>query len=246
MSLNRAQTAKPEAEVEVQAPPFAVDLDSLGEPDTTASVNLNPPPVANLAVVPKPTSGFEQEMADEGFEGLELDRFSFPQIKLDDGQFLAGDEESDEMGKEFDCVILASKAKWVLHNTKCDDKDKETFFTYDKLTDANTGELLADVIADWKDAGWGHSFSQYLEAQSLVMSGTLEGTVAILSIPPTSRTGLSGKIRRAQMQLGIQSPKDMLITCTVGKKLTNKGGKTYNPWIFSVTRELTAEEKSQV
>ena len=233
MALNKADTVTQDA-------PFEADATILAEPTVLDNQQLAQP-VQSALTTPGATTAFEADLAEDGYEGLELDRFSFDQIKIDDGQFLTG--EDTELGKSLTCVILATKAKWVLRNTKCDDSEQETHFSYDRVTDANTGEDLAAVIADWKDAGWGSKFSQYLEAQAAIQSGPLEDTIAVLSIPPTSRTRLSGKIRRAQMQLGIHLPSEVLLECRVGKKVQGKNNKTYNPWEFEVLRKLEDDER---
>lgn len=240
--------AAPAPQEEAQ-PPFEHNAEALADAKSQvdpaqalapapASQALAPAAQANIipgapAFTPVPSD------EEEDFEDCEVDRWSFVNIKLDKGEFKADDEP---IGKSFECIMMMSKAKFVVKNTKCDKKDDASIFTYDRETDANSGELISDIIADWKGAGWGVEWRQYSEKQAVMVGGDLDKSMVIINIPPTSRTRYAGRHKQFKVQhKGVASTKSYVVRCSVGEEIKN-GQNSYNKWKFDFVRLATPDD----
>lgn len=189
------------------------------------------------AMQSKPSGGpVMHELAEAGYEGLELGFGSFPIIALpSEGKFI--DSEDTEYGDEFYCVIESSRPKYVLKNTECKDKDEETVYTYDKVTSVD-GTPLQDYIDEWKDNGWGFELKPYVEVfATLVEEDGSMGNSVFLSIPKTSRGRFSGYVSQNSMKRGLL-PRDYVTRVYVGKKVTSVDYPFY-PWAFEFYQELS-------
>ena len=176
-----------------------------------------------------------KDLAESGFSDLEIGFGSFPLIRLvNEGYF--EDTEEKELGKEFNCVILGFRAKYVLKNTKCDQKDEEVVYTYDMEVSAEEKIPLQDYIDGWESQGWGHEVKTYIEASVQIEGGDRDGEMVMLSIPPTARKRFSGYI--FQMSAKTQAKPDSFVTkCLVGDKVKNVDHPFY-PWRFEFVRSL--------
>lgn len=178
------------------------------------------------------SSKFEQGMAEQGFEGLTLGGMSFEQIRLPgEGQFLIGQDDV-ELGKEFDCVIQSTRARYVVRQS--DDQDAEMFYSYDPNGRTNTeGKDMSDLLQEWKDDGYEvPEIKKYIEAMAIMVNDDeREGSMVMLSIPPASTQKLSGFIAQQQF-MKRQQPNEYITRCIVGKKVKSKNGSTFFPWTF--------------
>jgi len=176
------------------------------------------------------------EMADAGFEGLELGFGSFPIIALKtDGEFV--DTEETSYDEEFLCIVNSSRVKYVVKNTRTENaKDEELVYSYDNETDTN-GLPIQATIDEWAEQGWGYESKPYTEVfATLVDEEGNPGNSVLLSIPKTSRTRFSGYCAQQRMRKGLM-PNAYVTRCLVGAKIQNVDFPFY-PWSFEFVGEL--------
>jgi len=187
------------------------------------------------ASAPAKSSGsnqFENDMAEDGFEGLTLGGLSFEQIKLPgEGQFLIG-QDDEELGQEFDCVIQGTRARYVVRQS--DDQDAEMFYSYDPNGLTNTeGQDMADTLQEWKEEGFERPvIKKYIEAMAIMIDegGERDRMMVMLSIPPASVQKFSGFLAQQKMMKGAK-PNEFITKCVVGKKV-KKDKNSFFPWAF--------------
>lgn len=173
----------------------------------------------------------QQEMAEEGLEGLEMGYGAFPNIVLKaEGHFETND--GTVLGTEFDGLVQTSRPKIIIKNTKCDKRDEDFVYTYDANWQTNldsldtNGRSIHATIAGWKEKGWGFEPKKYLDVGIIVQGGTLDGQFVIAQIPPTSIARFSGYSFTHGKRV-----KDIVTRFAVGQKVTNVDYPFY-PWAF--------------
>jgi hypothetical protein len=180
---------------------------------------------------------FIQEQAEEGFEGLAIDGFSFDRIKLEDGKFLKGSDEV-EIGEKFQFIALSSRSIYVVRQS--DDQDAESFYSYDPAGQTKTdGSSAKDILDEWKTDGYGTeehplSIRKYLEVFARLPKGD---EMVSLSIPPSSVSRFSGKAAEAKFRYNLGLGQ-VVLEASVGKK-AGEGSKAFRPWTFSVIGPVT-------
>lgn len=236
----------------VQEAPAATKEQKLAEPKVDQPTpNAEDTSKAVAAVEPAPTqelvahgeaantnvTAFLQQQAEEGFEGLSIDGFSFDRIKLEDGKFLMGTEEVD-LGESFQFRPMKSRTLYVVRQTS--DGDAETFYSYDPHGLTNTdGTSAKEKLDAWKEDGYGTEehpldIRPYLEMFALFVGGNYDGQMVSLSIPPTSKSRFGGKVAEAQMRYGLGAGQ-CIFEASVGKKV-GEGSKSFKPWNFKFVR----------
>lgn len=181
---------------------------------------------------------FTQDQAAMGFEGLELSGMSFDRIKLHEGQFKLGSDET-ELGTEFSCVIHSTRKIFVVRQS--DDNDAESFYSYDPQGKTFTdGSSAQEKLDDWADDGYGTAenpldIREYLEAMATLVNREDEhdGSMVMLSIPPASKARLAGVAAQAYTRFKQASLDQVVTQCQVGKKI-GEGQKAFRPWVFKV------------
>jgi hypothetical protein len=154
-------------EAPTQEPPFDTEETVTEEP--TKAQEPEPEP-AQQAVATRPQGGsmvtgsLEGTAADDGFEGLDFGFGSFPICKLDDGVFVANDEE---MGDSFTCVIQSSKKKILYRTIVGPNETPQLAYTYDDEFTTKS-ERVADVLADWKRGGDKYTRKEYLDVTAFL------------------------------------------------------------------------------
>ena len=179
---------------------------------------------------------FTQDQAANGFEGLELSGMSFDRIKLHEGQFKLGTEET-ELGTDIQVVIHSTRKIFVVRQS--DDNDAETFYSYDpKGLTFTDGSSAQEKLEDWLDDGYGTEDSpldirEYLEAMATLVNreDEHEGTMVMLSIPPASKARLAGVAAQAYTRFKGATLGQVVTQCSVGKKI-GEGQKAFRPWVF--------------
>lgn len=221
--------------------PAEVEAESTVDTNVKPAAEAEAEPAASQAVATRPETGtavaarsntggghLVDQLADEGFEGLEAGYFSFTSIKLDKGDFVTSD--GDDLAEDaFNVVLMESKARWAYAESKEDDAD--CYFSYDQVH-TTSGEELAPILAEWKAEDKGLPPKKYVDLTVQVVSGTLADQVAILQISPASvqkLTGYMGLLRYKGL-----NPREVLTTVKVGKKITNRNKDTYYPWAFDL------------
>ena len=180
------------------------------------------------AVAPTTGSGGAvASLAEEGFEGVSVGFGTFPQVVLvNEGHFESS--EGWDMGDGFDCLLMGSKVKYILKNTKCLQKDEDFAYSYDKLNDVN-GTPLQEYIDKWDTEGWGHEFKEYREVPAQVVGGDWDGELIVLSVPSSSIKRFNGHLVRSKMRG--KDVAEVLTRVCVGDKITNVDYPFY-PWAF--------------
>lgn len=174
----------------------------------------------------------QQEMAEEGLEGLEMGYGAFPNIVLKaEGHFETN--EGKVIGSHFDGLVQSSRPKIIIKNTKCDKREEDFVYTYDATWQTNpdaldtNGRSIHATIAGWKEKGWGFEPKKYLDVGIIVTGGELDGQFVIAQIPPTSIARFSGYSFTHGKRV-----KDIVTRFSVGQKVTNVDYPFY-PWAFS-------------
>jgi hypothetical protein len=221
------EKVEPEAkEVEVEAEPEV----QTAKPET----GLATPSTASKGVAKSTgvSGGFVDQMASEGFGGLEVGYHSFTNIRLDKGVFETT-EGLELEGKSFQANLMESKPRWAYLDSK--ERDATCVFSLDKKTTTD-GTPLADILAEWKAEDKPVIEKKYLDLTGEVISGELEGHIVIMSISPSSIARLTGYMGRLSYA-GI-NPREVITEVCVGKKVTLKGsGDTFYPWDFKLVKD---------
>jgi hypothetical protein len=177
------------------------------------------------------SGGFVDQMASEGFSGLEVGYHSFTNIKLDKGVFETSEGVELE-GKSFQANLMESKPRWAYLDGK--ERDATCVFSLDKVVTTD-GTPLADTLAEWKAEDKPVIEKKYLDLTGEVISGELEGHIVIMSISPSSIARLTGYMGRLAYA-GI-NPREVTTEVCVGKKVTMKDGTTFYPWDFKLVKD---------
>lgn len=224
-----AKTSVKEPEVEV------VETTAEAEAKAPAVQQTQAPAVSRAgsnAIAPH-VGSVEQQLAEEGFEGMEVGYHSFITIKLPaDGIFETS--EDDQIGKSFICNLISSKAKFAYFPDTDDDDDDSCIYSYDGIT-TTSGDSVEEAIAEWKEEGFKVSKKKYVDVQADVLSGDLEGETVMLSVAPASvqkLTGYLGKLRRKGYAL-----QDTVTEVYAMDKVKLKNGNSFYPWGFRLAEQ---------
>lgn len=206
-------------------------------------------PAANSAVVVphkanNAMANFTQEMADEGFEGLNLTGQSFDRVKLDEAMFQLGSEDLN-LGPVINVQIMNTRPIYIVRQFK--GEGSEIFYSYDpKGLTKSDGTSAEETLAEWREDGYGEGegntpleIKKYIEAMAMLVDrdDEHEGLIVSLSIPPTSTDRLAGAFAVGK-QLYQAAPSNLIIQCKVGNKIAAKGGE-FRPWIFKALRKAS-------
>ena len=242
-----------EAQVVEEAEQVETTVQEAEQVETTAQVNEEPAnkPKQEVAVAETTKAAapavqsqaasmakFTEDMAEQGYEGLTLSSMSFDRIKLHEGKFLLGSDET-ELGTEFDCVVYGTKALYVVRQST--DNDAEAFYSYDPNGKTFTdGTSAREKLEEWAEDGYGTEDSPldirpYLEATVVLVNrdDEYEGEMVMLSIPPASKDRLGGCAAQASMKFNKALLNQVVTRCTVGKKV-GEGQRAFKPWTFKV------------
>jgi len=174
-------------------------------------------------------------LEEDGFDGLEFGFGAFPMVTLQNtGIFELSD--GGPLGQDFYCIILGSKAKWIVKN---DQKGplEDFAYTFDKIH-TTSGGLIEDKTAEWAAKGWGHEMKKYLDVQAqLVTQDQHNGELVLLSIPPTSVNKFSGYLATVQGRYA-KRVKNVITRCHLGDRVT-KVKYPFHPWAFTYYGDAT-------
>lgn len=173
------------------------------------------------------TGNMKQQLAAQGFEGLNFGFGSFPIITLQNtGRFESS--EGGDMGTEFTCILLGSKEKWIFKND-AKGAAEDFCYSYDGVY-ATSGELVDDIIKGWEANGFKHEKKPYLDVQAtLVTDDEDDGALVLLSIPKTSINRFSGYVAMLAAR-GLEA-KEVVTKISLGDKVT-KVPHPFHPWKF--------------
>lgn len=240
---------QPEAEAEqaqvvVEAKPAAAELEEEPEPAVVAEQRQEvavatasaPPAIAGAAGKSGAMAAFTADMADHGFEGLNVTGMSFDRIKLHEGRFKLGTEEKD-LGESFDCTLMGTRPIYIVR--QYDGDESPVYFSYDPKGDLLTdGSPATEIQAEWIEQGYPKEewdIKRYLEGMATLTGreDDLEGHMVSLSIPPASTDRLSGAIAVGRQKFRMM-PDSLVLNCKVGASI-KKGNTTWRPWVFKMS-----------
>ena len=197
-----------------------------------------PPAIAGAAGRGGAMAAFTADMAEHGFEGLNVTGMSFDRIKLHEGRFKLGTEERD-LGDNFDCTLMGTRPIYIVR--QFDGDEAEVYFSYDPKGEFKTdGTSSEEIRQEWLEQGYGGEDSpldikRYLEGTAILVNreDDLEGHMVSLSIPPASTDRLGGAVAVGRQKFRLM-PDQMVLNCKVGASI-KKGTTTWRPWIFKMT-----------
>lgn len=201
-------------------------------------------PAANTAVVAQgkvnnAMANFSQEMAEEGYEGMNLTGMSFDRVKLHEAKFQLGSEDIS-LGEIIEVQIMSTRNIYIVRQH--DGNGAEIFYSYDPAGKTKTdGSSAQDILDEWKEDGYGTEdaplqIKRYIEAMAMLVNRTDEhdGLIVSLSIPPASTDRLAGAFAVGR-QMFKAAPSNLVIQCKVGNKI-GTGEEAFRPWIFKALR----------
>jgi hypothetical protein len=227
------EEAEPAAELEEEPEPEVVAEQRQEVAVATASA---PPAIAGTAGKSGAMAAFTADMADHGFEGLNVTGMSFDRIKLHEGRFKLGTEERD-LGESFDCVLMGTRPIYIVR--QYDGDDSPVYFSYDPKGDLLTdGSPATEIQAEWVEQGYAKEewdIKRYLEGMATLTNrdDDLQEHMVSLSIPPASTDRLSGACAVARQKFR-QLPDQLVLNCKVGASI-KKGNTTWRPWVFKMS-----------
>jgi hypothetical protein len=176
------------------------------------------------------------ELADEGFEGLDIGFGSFPIVRLTDKNFSTND--GDSLGETFLCIMHATRTKW-LYKAEDSNECDEFVYSYDQETTTSGNKTIDEVTAEWAAQGYDNPvWKKYLDitAQRVDYNTKQIGEVVILSVPKTSVARLTGYI--TTLKLGRRmSPSEVVTQVYAGQKVT-AAKKPFYPWAFKAYADV--------
>lgn len=171
------------------------------------------------------------DLAEAGFEGLDVGFGTFPIVRLQDQTFSTNEEEV--LGHEFWCCIHGSRVKWLL---KKEDNNTTSDFVYshDQVT-TTTGQSIEEVMAEWRAAGFDAPvWKKYLDitAQRYDANSRTLGQIVILSVPSNSVPRLTGYLTTLKVGHGLM-PNQVITHVHLGPRVT-QAVKPFYPWAFKM------------
>ena len=184
-------------------------------------------------------ANFTQEMAEEGFEGMNLTGMSFERVKLHEAMFQLGSEDTS-LGEKIEVQVMSTRNQYIVRQYK--GNGAEIFYSYDpKGLTKTDGSSAEEILAEWREDGYGVEgapleIKRYIEAMAILVNrdDEHEGLVVSLSIPPASTDRLAGAFAVGK-QMFKAGPSNLIIECKVGKKI-GTGEEAFRPWIFKALR----------
>jgi len=241
----------PEVETEVvdaEAQPEAVAealVESAESGKAVAVKQENTAVVASPNAVRGALAQFSEDLASQGYEGMQLTGMSFDRVKLHENDFKLGSDEIS-LGQTLDVQIMSTRPLYIVRQH--DGSGAEIFYSYDKNGLLNTdGSSAQETLDNWKEDGYGVEGSplnikEYSEAMAQIVGrdDEHEGLMVMLSIPPASRNRLAGAFAVGRQRLKVD-PSNLIVRCKVGNKI-GSGEEAFRPWVFTAHRVAEAAE----
>lgn len=255
-----AQAAEPEPEVEVEPtaqvaePEVEVTAQAEVEPEVEVEPQAAEPAGKELATatqttaVAAPTTSvrgamakFTEDLAEQGYEGMQLTGMSFDRVKLHENDFKLGSDEIS-LGQVLDVQIMSTRPLYIVR--QYEGNGAEIFYSYDKEGKFGTdGSSAQETLDAWKEDGYGVEGSplnikEYSEAMAQIVGreDEHEGLMVMLSIPPASRNRLAGAFAVGKQRLHVD-PSNLIVRCKVGNKI-GSGEEAFRPWVFTALRTV--------
>lgn len=242
-----AQVAEPEVEVAAQAevePQPEVEV----EPQVEEPASKEVAAVTQTTAVAATTTGvrgamaqFTEDLAAQGYEGMQLTGMSFDRVKLHENDFKLGSDEIS-LGQVLDVQIMSTRPLYIVR--QYEGNGAEIFYSYDKEGKFGTdGSSAQETLDAWKEDGYGVegallNIKEYSEAMAQIVGreDEHEGLMVMLSIPPASRNRLAGAFAVGRQRLHVD-PSNLIVRCKVGNKI-GSGEEAFRPWVFTALRAV--------
>lgn len=200
-----------------------------------------PPAIAGNAGKGGAMVAFTNDMAEHGFEGLNVTGMSFDRIKLHEGRFKLGTDEKD-LGESFDCVLMGTRPIYIVR--QYDGDDSPVYFSYDEKGELLTdGSPAAELQAEWIEQGYPQDewdIKRYIEGMATLTNreDEYQDHMVSLSIPPASTDRLGGAAAVGWQKYRLR-PDALITRCKVGPSI-KKGNTTWRPWLFTCVGKVEA------
>lgn len=177
------------------------------------------------------------QLAEEGFEGTELDYSSFLNITLN--KQIETSEGTELPNSGFLVRLAGSRLKYCFRNNNPVEDEVEVAYSYIKDDHLNPESEVAQKIAKWKEEGLELAdVKVYTEVLAVMLddkldgeqAGELNGRLVTIQVAPTSRGRWAGYLA----QLKMNNVKDVSGVSTLvrrGKKVES-GKFPFYPWDF--------------
>ena len=179
------------------------------------------------------SKGLNKVAEEDGFLGLTFDSYGvFPIVKLDQGDFRTS--EGEDLGTEFNCVMMRSRPKFLYRTDLSRDDDRnEIVYTYDNVTSAS-GVPIEQIFDGWRQKGLQPKPepTRYVEVTAKMVPS---GQVVLLSVAQQSVGNLSAYW--AQMRFKGLDIKNVVTRVYRGKKVERVKNPFY-PWAFAHNPDL--------
>lgn len=179
-------------------------------------------------------------LAEEGFEGTELDYSSFLNVTLN--KQIESSEGHELPNSGFLVRLASARKKYCFRNNNPVEDEVEVAYSYDIDAPNDPESPVAKAIAKWKEEGLDlapgkDGVKEYLEVLAQILDDKVEGEKAgelnfkliTIQIPPTSQGRWAGYL--TQLKLAKQNISDVVTLVRRGKKVES-GKFPFYPWDF--------------
>ena len=190
------------------------------------------------------------QLAEEGFEGTELDYSSFLNITLN--KQIETSEGTELPNSGFLVRLAGSRLKYCFRNNNPVEDEVEVAYSYNKDDHLTPESEVAQKIAKWKEEGLDLAdVKVYTEVLAVMLddkldgeqAGELNGRLVTIQVAPTSRGRWAGYLA----QLKMNNVKDVSGVATLvrrGKKVES-GKFPFYPWDFVNKGKLDLSEDAE-
>lgn len=181
-----------------------------------------------------------QSLADEGFEGTELDYSSFLNVTLNKQIETSEGHELPNSG--FLVRLASARKKYCFRNNNPVEDEVEVAYSYDINAPQDPESQVAKSIAKWREEGLDlapgkDGVKEYLEVLAQILddkiegeqAGELTGKLITIQIAPTSQGRWAGYL--TQLKLAKKQISDVKTLVRRGKKVES-GKFPFYPWDF--------------
>lgn len=176
------------------------------------------------------------DLADHGFEGLEINFTSFETIILEKSSFASS--SGRKIKEDFVVRLQKTRNKFLFSSKHPEQDDREACYSYNRNADKEDPEVMERIKAWQEQDGVGYEVKTYVEALAIMVddkaTGELNGEMVLLQIPPASIGKLSGHCAQQRLK-GRGQPNEYDTIVGVGQKI-GEGQKAFYPWVFSAAK----------
>lgn len=243
----------PEEEEQLAEQPPAVQNAAASTQGNTQQVAVPSATGSAVSVAEKRSALMTQiisQLAEEGFEGTELDYSSFLNITLN--KQIETSEGTELPNSGFLVRLAGSRLKYCFRNNNPVEDEVEVAYSYIKDDHLNPESEVAQKIAKWKEEGLELAdVKVYTEVLAVMLddkldgeqAGELNGRLVTIQVAPTSRGRWAGYLA----QLKMNNVKDVSGVSTLvrrGKKVES-GKFPFYPWDFVNKGKLDLSEDAE-